>query len=207
LASCVATVPFEPPQGAEPAAAAKPVQTARIHIGSRGMSNEATWGDTDDHIAIGLSYDAMWHVKPTVDFGAEVGALSSFDSMRVHTVSGKGTSIDDVNTDAATWEFAVGGRASFKIADICWRAYVAAGLSFIYAAIDIEHRNNDNSVTFDESDSSPAFYAHTGILYSFDEHFSAGIDFRILRGSDIALFGTDGDADYDQFTFFAGYSF
>jgi hypothetical protein len=135
-----------------------------------------------------------------VDLGAEVGAYSSFKSKRVETAG------DDFHVSAATWEFAVGPRAAINIGDTGLSAYLGAGLSFIFAGIDV-HGHDDDSLDVDDSDTSPAFYAHTGMYYRFAKHFSAGFDIRVLRASDIELFGTDGDADYDQFTLFGGYSF
>ena len=75
---------------------------------------------------------------------------------------------------------------------------MGAGLAWFYT--DLETRLFLTS----DSDSSFAGYAHTGIYFNTSPGTNVGVDVRGLFGSDLSLFGANGDGDYWQIALLLG---
>ena len=101
---------------------------------------------------------------------------------------------------SATAELYGGIRKTFGNPNGRWHPYIGGGLSLIRAGAEIGG--------FSENDSSPALYAHGGILLDISKSMYLGLDLRGLFGSEIDLpsFGTT-DADYTQLALVLGWSF
>ncbi|MSR62603.1 MAG: hypothetical protein EXS08_09190 [Planctomycetes bacterium] len=95
----------------------------------------------------------------------------------------------------ATAEFYGGVRKSFGSGSV--RPLFGAGLSAIAAAVDV-------SGVGDDDDSSLAGYVHGGVGIDLGESLTAGIDVRLLFGSDLEIAGVSTDADYGQVALFFG---
>jgi len=82
------------------------------------------------------------------------------------------------------------------------RPYFGAGALRMIAATD----SGANAWNGGESDQSFGFYGNAGIFFKVGDHFNIGFDGRIVRGTDIVLFGIEGDADYEQINMLLGFS-
>ena len=70
-------------------------------------------------------------------------------------------------------------------------------------------RVSDERPRFAPSDDDVSFglYVRGGVTWVFDGGFGLGLDYRKLVGTDVSLFGVDGDADFDQFGLTFGFAF
>lgn len=180
-----------------------PVQSVTLSVGERDLRDENAWEPSQDQFALGVTYDASWTRGTNVGIGVETSIFGSGRSKEVD-VGG-----DDREFRAGTLEFAVGPRLDVAFGASGIHAYIAGGLAHISAFAGLGDDNGDffDDDDDDDNDSSFAGYAHIGAYWRIERHFNVGIDFRILRGSDIEVFDVNTDADYDQLTLGFGYSF
>lgn len=152
-------------------------------IGGRQL-DEDYWDPVEDQFMFGLEGDFR---PPDLPLGLELGLSTSlgYDS------NAMGSGID---VYAFVGEIYGGPRLTIDLGDDTVHAYVAGGVTFLLA--DFEGDAGGTSVG--DSDTSFAGYVHGGILFTISSDFNLGVDLRADFGSEITLFGADGDADYFQ---------
>ena len=77
------------------------------------------------------------------------------------------------------------------------RPYLGGGLASVGVIVDFDF--------VDDSDQSFGWYANGGVFFRLGKKFNIGIDARILRGTELRVFGTDFNADYDQLGMILGF--
>ena len=165
-----------------------------ILVGQRSL-DEDYWTPIDEQVAFG--FQAAFQSQDSV-VGFETGVLFSRESDS-EMVQGF-----DVTLDAALIEIYGGVHKSFGAKDSLLRPYLGAGLTALIVAIegDVEGEFSDT-----DDDASLGFYVHGGLPFQIAESFRIGIDARLVAGSDLSLFGAEGDADYTQLSAFLGFAF
>jgi hypothetical protein len=151
-------------------------------VGQRSMSDSSDWSPTDDQTMVELGF-----ATPVSDWPVGLEATLS------HSKDSSG------GFKGETTEGSVGARKTWDVTDGNVHPYVGLGLSWIKAKF--------SGLGLSDDDTSLAGYAHGGAYYDLTSDWHVGADLRLLFGSDITLFGTNGDADYTQFGIFVGYSF
>lgn len=180
LASCAAVQTKIPAQDSSAARANR----ISLYLGQRDL-DEGDWSPVDEQATFGVEFAQE---KPGSMVGWEVGLMGSSDD---DTVAG-------FDVTGSTSELYGGVRKSFGEGVV--RPYVGGGLAFINGKVDV-------SGVGDDDDSSAAGYAHGGIDLAVSEVVHLGLDLRLLFGSDITLFGVNGDADYGQLALVLGFAF
>ena len=188
LAACAATGP-----GQETYATAGPVQRAALYVGQRSL-DEGDWEPVEDQATLGLEYSRE---NPASLVGWELGLLASQDDAdeRFGGI--------DFDFEGSTTELYGGVRKTFGDEEARVHPYVGGGLSLVNAKVEVKALGESE----DEDDDSIAGYLHGGIAFDLTESFYAGVDLRILVGSDIEIAGVDADADYEQLALVIGFSF
>jgi hypothetical protein len=143
----------------------------------------------------------QWGFGGTVDFG-EKGLPLHF-AFGLHGGVGAEDNADPVGSDfvstmtelsfGATWAMQSQGRM---------RGYVGGGVSFVGARLDVDTIGGD----VHDSDDSIGGWIEAGMAWRLGSHFSLGFAGRGLLGTDITLFGVNGDADYFEFGPLLGWS-
>ena len=180
LAACAST----------PASSDQPLNRMTATVGGRQL-DEDLWDPVDRQATLGFEYSRGNADTP---IGFEVGVFGSEDT----AINILGSSLD---VEGKTVEVYGGARKDFGHG--AFRPYVGGGLSWITAKFE---GDTGSASTFDD-DSSAAGYLHAGVDYFPSAHFFLGLDLRVLFGSDITLFGVDGDADYQQIGLHLGVAF
>jgi hypothetical protein len=166
-------------------------------IGYRAL-DEDTWSSSgtatdislDQQFALGLELDFRPPEFPLgVEFGMQFSAMT--DSV---TVNVSGTPVD-VDFTGSVYEFYLGPRLTFDLADDKIHPYVGAGLTYLFAEIEAEASAGGVTVAATEDEDSLAGYVHAGLLFDLGESFHLGADVRAVMGSDL---GSGADADYIQ---------
>jgi len=149
---------------------------ANFVLGSRSL-DKGFWEPTEDQTFFGV----------TVDFGKEawpiqlaIGAYGSVsdESLGPFDIKGKVTELSF--GVLKVWHLKGGGRP-----------YVGGGLSAVTATAEID----GFGLSFDDDDTSPGIYAQGGFYWRLGSRFNIGGDVRLVRGTDVELFGAKGDAD------------
>jgi len=187
LAACASTGP-----GQEPYAASGAVQRAALYVGQRSL-DEGDWEPVEDQATLGLEYSRE---DPAAPVGWELGLFASQDDADERFAG------IDFEVDGRTTELYGGVRKTFG-SESRVRPYVGGGLSLIDARIEVKALGD----TEDGDDDSIAGYLHGGLLFDLTESGYAGVDLRILVGSDIEIDGVEGDADYEQLALVVGFAF
>jgi hypothetical protein len=136
----------------------------------------------------------QWGFGGTVDFGEKGNPLHMALGFHV------GVGLDDTNqglidSSASTIsELSVGIAGAWQSKDRL-RGYVAGGFSFVGARLEVDTLTAD----VDDSDESLGGWIEAGMAWRLGHHFSLGFGARSLIGTDITLFGVNGNADYFQF--------
>lgn len=146
--------------------------------------DEELWSPVDD----------QWAFGGTVDFGEKGNPLHMAIGFHV------GVGFDDANNGLIDEQASSISELSVGIAG-AWqskgrlRGYVAGGFSFVGARLEVDTITND----VDDDDDSLGGWIEAGMAWRLGHHFSLGFGARTLLGTDITLFGVEGDADYFQF--------
>lgn len=177
-----------PPVAAEPAGLEKRMRLTFL-LGARSM-DETYWEPLDEPIA--LEANLEWRLEDSF-LGFEVGTAFSYDD----------TSLFGVDIDASTFELFGGVRATADLVDGHLRPYLGVGPSFILADISGE----ESGFTVSDDDTSIGLYFRGGVTWVFDGGFGLGLDYRKVVGTEVNLFGVEGDADFDQFGLTLGFAF
>ena len=150
------------------------------------------WEPVETHYAFG----------GTVDFGESGWPIHI--ALGLHGSSG----VEDYDSGPLDELVAGVGELSFGIAKV-WetigsgRPFVSGGLSFVSASIEVD---SGIGGSVDDDDDSIGGWIEGGIYWRLKPHFNLGLHGRILAGSDISLFGVEGDADYFQLGPMIGWS-
>ena len=177
---------------AKPASATK-ANSVRLLIGQQNLDEEA-WAPTDELRAIGIGYA---HEAPDSPVGFEVGLQLAQESEEAF-VSGLGI----VDFSVENLSFSVGVRRTL-LRDRMVQPFIGAGLEI--ASVTAE--GVFGSISVEDDDVSPGVYLHGGVMVWLGEAARIGIDGRIVRGTDVTLFGAEGDVDYEQLGVFLAFVF
>jgi hypothetical protein len=156
-----------------------------VLLGSRALDSDH-WEPTDEPDVFGLGYV---HEGADAPLGVELGFQFGRDSGS-EFASGVGT----IDVTADVGNVYVGMRKTF-LRDKVVQPVLGAGLELGFT----NYEASLGSVTIDDNDTSPGVYLHGGLLFQVSRSVRLGVDVRIGRGSDVTLFGADGDFDYEQF--------
>jgi len=162
---------------------------ANFVLGGRAL-DEDFWSPVDSQAVVGV----------TVDFGRE--------GWPVHLETGIQGSADDddlfdvglVKLTGSVAELSFGVNKTWKPKGNV-RPFLGGGLASVTARLEAETPLGD----VDDEDTSGGVYVHGGVFWRLGERFNIGLDGRILVGTDITLFGAEGDADYAQFGLVLGW--
>ncbi|MEQ1801082.1 MAG: outer membrane beta-barrel protein [Gammaproteobacteria bacterium] len=151
-------------------------------LGVRSLQDDL-WDGLDNQVAFGV----------TADFG--LGELP------LYLATGLVVSVDDGgegfgDATGAVADLSVGLKLMPTEGNI--RPYIGAGIASVGASIDTDFGDDD--------DQSFGYYIGGGALFRIGGHFTLGVDVRYLGGTDIELFGFEGDADSLTATALIGYS-
>ena len=143
----------------------------------------------------------QWGFGGTVDFGETGNPLHM--ALGLHVGVGAEEDLDAPLDEAysAMSELSVGIAGAWQSQGRL-RGYVAGGFSFVQAAMEVDTFFGD----VDDDDDSLGGWIEAGMAWRLGRHFSLGFGARTLVGTDIELFGIEGDADYFQFGPLLGWS-
>jgi len=180
------------PQQAQPARKRpEPSVLVFLKIGGRSLDDDKFWDEVDHPFTIGAEFAFR---KPESTFGPEFGlsfAVDGEDRAALDTVA---TFFEAYGGLRATGDFGPGKRI---------HPYAGAGLVGILA----DERHVAGASKIDDNDVTLGGYAHIGVYYSISRLIHIGVDGRIVFGTDLDLFSTSTDADYEQLTFIIGAGF
>lgn len=149
-----------------------------FYLGQRNL-DEDYWDPLDQQVSFGFEFigenAANW-------VGFEVGLMGSYNE----------DTEGAIDVDGSTAELYVGIHKTLGKGSV--HPYLGGGVSWIAA----EYNGSVSGLSVSDDDSSVAGYAHGGIVFDLSRVLSLGVDLRTLFGSDITLFGANGDADYVQ---------
>jgi hypothetical protein len=154
------------------------------------------WSPVDDQGAIGLEFVRE---DPGSAVGFELGAFTSGKTKDNVPVGGGGT----IDVRGRTGEISAGIHKTFSAPGDTVHPYVGAGL----AAIRAEFRGNGASSSAEDDDASGGLYVHGGVDFDIGPSLFLGVDLRLLGGTDVTLFGVNGNANYAQFALVLGVGF
>jgi hypothetical protein len=178
------------------AVAAAPLFAAEVNLNVypfswRKMGDSTLWDEVDDQYSLG----------GMVDFGAKGSALHAV--VGLHT----GVGAQDFSNPLINDLLATESELSFGLAGV-WHLkngtcpYVSGGLSFVNAELKVDLPGGEVS----DNDESLGFFVEGGVYWRLGKHFNLGMYGRVLGGTSLTLFGTDGDADYWEFGPMIGWS-
>lgn len=152
--------------------------------GQRTLGDDS-WEPAEDQELYGVVTDfggKNWPVHLSVGYfnSEDEGSLANFPIL------------GSVDLDAELSEWTVGVNKTWKSGIV--RPYIGAGVSFIDADADVTSALGEVS----DSDDTTGIYVEGGVYWRLGEVFNLGIHGRIVEGTDVTLFDTDGDADYYQ---------
>ena len=158
-------------------------------LGLRSM-DETYWEPVDEPVAFEANLE--WRLEDSF-LSFEIGSAISYDE----------SNLFGIDVDATTFEIFGGARATADLVDGHLRPYVGAGPSLIFA----NYGGESSGIRVSDDDVSFGLYVRGGVTWVFDGGFGLGLDYRKLVGTDVSLFGVDGDADFDQFGLTFGFAF
>ena len=191
LAACAGT---RSPEEAPPAGEYRSSRIG-LYVGGRRL-DEDDWSPVEDQTAVGAEFVHEGHDAPV---GFELAVFASEKSK--DGVSAGPTTVD---VTGKTGEFSAGVRKTFLKDERRLHPYLGGGLAAIQAKV---HGEASTGGSASDDDTSGALYVHGGVDVDLGPAFSMGLDLRFLGGSDITLFGVNGDADYAQLALVIGVRF
>jgi hypothetical protein len=143
----------------------------------------------------------QWAFGGTLDFGEK--GLPLHMAIGIHTGFGAKDYSNSLLNDtvSSVTELSVGIAGAWQ-SKARLRGYVAGGFSFVGARLDVDTINGD----VNDDDDSLGGWIEGGMAWRMGHHFSLGFGARSLFGTDITLFGVNGNADYFQFGPLLGWS-
>jgi hypothetical protein len=144
----------------------------------------------------------QWAFGGTLDFGEK--GLPLHMALGIHTGYGAEDFSNSLANDAVSTiaELSVGIAGAWQ-SKARLRGYVAGGFSFVGALLDV---NTFVGSDVNDDDDSLGGWIEAGMAWRLGPHFSLGFGARSLFGTDITLFGVNGNADYFQFGPLLGWS-
>ena len=171
-----------------------------FYLGKRSLDD--LFRPVEDQSTLGVGFSRE---TPGSSVGWEFGFLTSEDDETATVLVFDpflGFGLLDVAFDASTLEFYGGIHKTFGDPASKVHPFVGGGLSLMMVELDIDlfgFGSDDDDVI--------GVYIHGGFAFDITETFALGLDYRIFKGPDVELFGTDGSADYDQLALLASFSF
>jgi hypothetical protein len=176
--------------GLAPEARAGDVNLNFYPISGRSLDKDL-WSPVED----------QWAFGGTLDFG-EKGFPLHF-AVGTHGGLGlKDYSNSLLNDAASTVNEICFGAAGAWQSKSRLRGYVAGGFSFVRARLDVDTVAGE----VHDDDDSLGGWIEGGMAWRMGHHFSLGFGARTLFGTDVTLFGVNGNADYFQFGPLLGWS-
>ena len=160
--------------------------------GWRSLGDDS-WDPVDDQDVYGV----------TVDFGGRkwpvniaVGYYDSSDEGTLTTVPLLG----DIDIEGELHEYSLGAHKVFVLKGPA-RPFVGGGLTRVTAKATLESVLGDT----DEKDDTTGAYIEGGVFFRLGEVVNVGFSGRIVEGTNVDIFGVDGDADYYQLGLLFGF--
>jgi len=182
LASCAALPSSLPPlqQGA-------PSSKATLYYGQREL-DEDDYEPVEEQEVIGVGFS---FAPAGPGFGVEAAYFMGEDD----------DDVGGIDVESSTDELAAGVRYTFG--QDRFRPYVGFGLSWI----EIEAKASGGGASVSEDDDSIGLWVAGGFDAWITRHVALGLEYRMLAGTDVELFGVDSDADYGQIAITASLGF
>lgn len=166
---------------------------ANFNLGRRALDKDF-WEPVEEHGVFGV----------TVDFGAEDWPINLEAGSQLSGAQEEEFDFflaSDVEVTAAIVEFNFGVNKTWKPKGGI-RPYIGGGLASVGAAGEVDAGFFGDA---DDDDQSFGAYVHGGVFWRLGPRFNIGFDARALLGTEITLFGVEGDADYLQFGMLLGF--
>lgn len=162
--------------------------------GARSIPND--FAPAEDQRVLGLEGDWKRNEWPvSIELGYQRGEASG-SSNGFSPVTGFFG-----NTAESTFdELYLGMRKEFTLEE-SWHPFLGLGLTYLMAGATVD-TSFDLFPQSSDSDRSLGAYGHTGIAVDLTQQLAVGIDLRMVLGTEGALFGIPGDADYWQVAVF-----
>ena len=182
FASCAAPAQLirGDPNARSPEDGSPPRNSFAVVLGQRELSDDAE--PLEDQTALGVEAVFAAASGPSVELG-----FSGSSESDLLFVPGVGFT----DSEIAVKELYLGIRTPAP--DTPVRPYLGGGITFIEGEISFS-----GAVNGSESDSTIAFYLHTGIQTAIAEHILLGIDLRAVFGAEVEFVGIPFDGDYLQ---------
>ena len=161
-----------------------------------GSSTRTTGDPVDGQTAVALEIDGRSRRAPV---GWEAGVAYSSDDE-----SGFDPFIGAFQAEAQFLELYGGVRKTWDTSGGRLHPYVAGGLTFLDADVDVEVVGMGPA---SEGDSSLGAYVHGGLTFDILRWLLIGVDLRAVLGTDVEFAGVSADADYMQAAVLLGASF
>ena len=159
---------------------------ANFILGSRGLDKDF-WEPVNGQFATGVTVDfgkMEWPIHLETGIMVSVGYEEDF--LAADITGSVSELFFGVNK---TWEMGV------------TRPFIGGGLAAVGAGYEIDGPGG----TIDDDDGAGGVYFHGGVYWRLKSRFNIGIDGRFLVGTDVTLFGVEGDADYLQLGMILGW--
>jgi hypothetical protein len=159
---------------------------ANFVLGSRGLDKDF-WEPVNGQFATGV----------TVDFGKQEWPIHLETGIMVSVGYEEDFLAADITGSVSELFFGVNKTWEKGV----HRPFIGGGLSAVGASYEIDGPGG----IIDDDDGAGGIYLHGGIYWRLKSRFNIGIDARLLLGTDVTLFGQEGDADYAQFGMVLGW--
>ena len=165
---------------------------ANFVLGMRSM-DDSFW---DDPV---VDFDRQTLLGVNVDFGGKGWPVQLMASLH------NSWKVDDSPTfDQLVWVVDLGfGFVWVGNQDGGVRPYIGAGISSVGVFVDLDY--TDDAADTDDADHSLGFFADGGVFFRLGSKFNIGIDLRVVRGTEVTIFGNETDADYEQIGMIFGF--
>jgi hypothetical protein len=153
--------------------------------GWRSLDDD-TWDPVDEQDVFGVTVDfggPEWPVNLAVGYyeSEDEGALASVPVF------------GDVDVEGEVSEWSLGAHKVWRLQGPP-RPFLGGGLTRVTG----EARLESVLGSAEEDDDSTGVYIEGGVFFRFAEVVNVGFHARVVEGTDVTLFGVDGDADYYQ---------
>lgn len=160
-----------------------------VSLGSRSLIGN-DWDAVDNPTTLGLTYDGR---QLGQSLGLEAGAIVSFED------SSKG----GADIDATILEGFIGMRNTWGYDGSIMRPYWAIGGTIMRVMVD----SDTPSVIPDFDEDTIGFYFRLGTRVQVSKGAALGIEYRLVRGTNLSVDGFGEDADYGQISLNFGWAF
>ncbi len=183
--------------------AAMAERNANIILGARFL--DEFWDPVDIQLSMGVNFDfgkKSWPIHFAVGLQFSFAEKGECDEVIFTGTTTICVPPDQTEGDGEVLELTF-GIVKIWNAGKQVRIFLGGGAASLYAEIGNEVAG------ISDSDTSQGVYANAGIYWRTGDDIGPqhnyGAEMRILKGSDIRFFGAEGDADYFQIAFLAGW--